>query len=125
SRARESGQNADRSGPEDRNDADEYDVERRGDEVGDALATRRDEVGAGRTPRRYRICPFGGGWHRGQRYMSSRPWRVLMMSVPQRGQGLPFRNRTCMWPRIFVPNSGGRPSSTSRAPRAMTSFSDR
>src|SRR5205814_2645726 len=116
---------AHRAGPKTRVDADEEDVERRGDEVRDALATRRVEVGAGRTPRRYRICPFGGGWQRGQRYMSSRPWRVLMMSVPQRGQGLPFRNRTCMCPRIFVPNSGGRPSSTSRAPRPMTSFSDR
>src|SRR5439155_16766589 len=36
---------AHRAGPEARVDADEEDVERRGDEVGDALAARRVEVG--------------------------------------------------------------------------------
>src|SRR5438477_5640037 len=115
----------DRARPQARVDADEEDPEIRSDHVRDAPAARGVELGAGRTPRLYRICPFGGGWQRGHRYMSSRPCRVFTMGVPQCGHGLPFRSRTCMWSRIFVPSSGGRPSSTSRAPRAMTSFSER
>src|SRR5256885_14789963 len=115
----------DRARPEARVDPDEEDPQIRCDDVRNARATRGIEVGAGRTPRLYRICPFGGGWQRGQRYMSSRPCRVFTIGVPQRGHGLPFRNRTCMWSRIFVPSSGGRPSSTSFVPRAITCLIER